>query len=240
MLERPTSLTEAAVRHIRDAVISGRYAPGEQLAETKLAQALGISRGTVREALQVLANLGLVSLSPYRGASVTELTPDRGREIYTLRGCLESYAARLASEEGHIDGAAVAALQERYTALVQAVHTDDVGAMVEADMQFHQTLSALSGHRLLLEHLRAIQAHSKRLLLYTDLYRTDAALVARRHALILDAIQVGDPELIERTVREHIIDLGSETVARMTASSNLRRARRSGRRFSASTSQVRG
>jgi DNA-binding GntR family transcriptional regulator len=217
-LERPPSLTDAVVGHIQDAIISGRYVPGQQLTEAKLAQALGTSRGTVREAMRVLANFGLVSLSTRRGASVTRLTPERARETYTLRALLESYAARVAAEEGRIDGSAVAALEERYDVLVRAAHADDVGAMVEADMQFHQTLSALSGHRLLLEHLGTIQAHSKRLLLFTDMYRTDAAQVARRHVLILDAIRGGDAELLERTVRDHIVDVGKDTVTWMADS----------------------
>jgi DNA-binding GntR family transcriptional regulator len=217
VLERPTSLTGAVVRHVQDAIVSGRYAPGRQLTEAGLAQALGVSRGTIREALRTLTSLGLVSVSSHRAAWVTALTPERGHEIYTLRAVLESYAARVAAEEGRIDGAAVAALQERYVELVSAVHTDDLGLMVEADMQFHQTLSALSGHRLLIEHLTSIQTQSKRLLLYTDLYRTSAEQVARRHVLILEAIQAGDPELLERTVREHVVDLGRDTVARMAA-----------------------
>ncbi len=218
VLQRPQSLTDAVVTHIRDAIISGRYVPGQQLAEATLAKTLGTSRGTVREAMRVLANLGLVSLTTHRSASVTTLTPGRAREIYTLRALLESFAARMAAEEGRIDAAALTVLEQRNAALDHAVHSGDVGAMVEADMRFHVTLSALAGHQLLLEHLDAIQTHTKRLLLFSHLYRTDTEAVAQRHIVLLDVIRAGDPEVIERAVREHIVEVGMDIVARMSAS----------------------
>jgi len=52
-LSRPQSLTDAVVMYVRDAVINGELAPGQQLSEANLAQTLGTSRGTVREAMRV-------------------------------------------------------------------------------------------------------------------------------------------------------------------------------------------
>ena len=79
-LSRPQSLTDAVVMYVRDAVIHGELAPGQQLSEAQLAQTLGTSRGTVREAMRVLENLGLVSRSAHRGPVVTLITPQRARE----------------------------------------------------------------------------------------------------------------------------------------------------------------
>jgi DNA-binding GntR family transcriptional regulator len=222
-LQRPQSLTDAVVAYIRDAIISGRFGPGQQLTEGALSQTLGTSRGTVREAMRVLANLGLVSLNAHRGASVTTLTPTGAREIYTLRAVLESFAARTAAEAGLLDATAIGVLEERDAALDNAVHAGDVGAMVEADIRFHETLSAMARHQLLLEHLHTIQAHSRRLLIHSELYRTDAETVSRRHLVILEAIRAGDPEQIERIVSEHIAEVGRDIVARMSADASLSR-----------------
>jgi DNA-binding GntR family transcriptional regulator len=216
-LSRPQSLTDAVVMYVRDAVIHGELAPGQQLSEAQLAQTLGTSRGTVREAMRVLENLGLVSRSAHRGPVVTLITPQRAREIYTLRDLLESYAARMAAEEGRIDNAAIAMLDERYMAMVEAARLGDVGALVEADMRLHQSLSALAGHELLLEQLAAIHMHSRRLLVYSDLYDPDFAAVVERHARLIDVIRGGDPDVIERAVSDHITEVGRSIVEKMLA-----------------------
>jgi DNA-binding GntR family transcriptional regulator len=220
-LSRPQSLTDAVVMYVRDAVINGELAPGQQLSEASLAQTLGTSRGTVREAMRVLGNLGLVSRSAHRGPVVTVLTPRRAREIYTLRDLLESYAARLAAEQGRIDEAGIALLEERQRVLAGAARDGDVGALVEADMQFHMALSGLAGHELLSEHLTEIHMHSRRLLVYSDYYSDNydpdfAALVAR-HARLIDVVRDGDPDTIERAVSDHITEVGRKIVEKMEA-----------------------
>jgi DNA-binding GntR family transcriptional regulator len=206
--------------YVRDAVIHGELAPGQQLSEAQLAQTLGTSRGTVREAMRVLENLGLVSRSAHRGPVVTLITPQRAREIYTLRDLLESYAARMAAEQGRIDDAAIAMLEERYMAMVEAARLGDVGALVEADMQLHQSLSALAGHELLLEQLAAIHMHSRRLLVYSDLYDPDFAAVVERHGRLVDVIRGGDPDVIEHAVSDHITEVGRSIVEKMLAAAS--------------------
>jgi len=69
ILDRPPSLTDAVVAHIRDGIIAGSYAPGQPLTELQLSDELGTSRGTVREALRELGSLGLVTRTTHRGAS---------------------------------------------------------------------------------------------------------------------------------------------------------------------------
>ena len=214
-LIRPPSLTDAVVMHIRDAIIHGEYAPGQQLAEASLAQTLGTSRGTVREAMRVLANLGLVARSANRGPIVTLLTPQKAREIYTLRALLESFAARTAAETGRLDSTALEDLEAHHHALADAGRTGNVSAMVEADMQFHWALSALAGHELLLEHLADIQTHNRRLLAYSDLYRPASEIVLQRHQQLLDTLRAGDPDVIERAIHEHISEVGLDIVERM-------------------------
>jgi len=216
-LSRPQSLTDAVVIHIRNAVINGDLAPGQQLAEATLAKTLGTSRGTVREAVRVLANLGLVSLSAHRSLSITVLTPQRAREIYTLRALLESFAARMAAEEGRIGPEAMQVLEERQVALAEAARLGDVGAMVEADMRLHEALSALAGHELLLELLAGIHTHVRRLLIYSDLYGPGFGAVVERHARLIETVRAGDPDAIERAVRDHITEVGRDIVAKMTA-----------------------
>ena len=216
-LDRPPSLTDAVVAHIRDGIIRGDYAPGQPLTEASLSEELGTSRGTVREALRELSGLGLVDRSTHRGAVVSTLTARDAEEIYTLRASLESFAAQLAAERGHLDDAGMATLAEHLAAIELAATRGDVPAMVAADMDFHTALSGLSRHELLIEHLGAIQVHSRRLLFYSDLYRPTPEVIVRRHRDLYAVLQSGDPRQVALAVDAHITGPALDIVRAMRA-----------------------
>lgn len=216
-LDRPPSLTDAVVAHIRDGIVRGAYGPGQTLTEAQLADELGTSRGTVREALRVLGGLGLVERTAHRGAAVSRLTPRRAEEIYTLRASLESFAAQLAVEHGHIDEDALAVLGGLVEVIESAARRGDLLGMVHADIDFHRVLSAYSGHDLLIEHIDAIQVHSSRLLFYSDLYQPEPELVVRRHRHLLGVLGTGDSNRVAIAVDEHITGPGRDIVDEMRA-----------------------
>jgi DNA-binding GntR family transcriptional regulator len=214
-LERPPSLADAVVAHIRDAIIRGAYVPGQPLTEAALAEELGTSRGTVREALRELGSLGLVTRSPHKGAVVSTLTAKDAEEIYTLRAALESFAAQVAVERGNLDEAALAMLAGLLEAIARAARAGDVLGMVAADMDFHTALSALSGHDLLIEHLAAIQVHSRRVLFYSNLYRPTPEIVVQRHRDLMDVLQRGDAYEVSLAIDRHITGPHMDIVEKM-------------------------
>ncbi len=214
-LDRPPSLTDAVVAHIRDAIIRGTYAPEQPLTEAGLAEELGTSRGTVREALRELGSLGLVTRSPHKGALGSKLTADDAEEVYTLRAVLESFAAQLAVERGSLDASALEVLGGHVEAIARAGAAADLPGMVDADMDFHTALSALAGHDLLIEHLAAIQVHSRRVLFYSDLYRPDLEVVVQRHRDLLDVLRVGDAQQVALAIHQHITGPGRDIVEKM-------------------------
>lgn len=216
-LDRPPSLTDAVVAHIRDGIIRGDYLPGQPLTEASLSEELGTSRGTVREALRELSGLGLVDRSTHRGAVVSALTARDAEEVYTLRASLESFAAQLAAERGHLDAPGLAMLAEHLAAIERAADAGDVPAMVAADMDFHTALSGLSAHGLLMEHLAAIQVHSRRVLFYSDLYRPTPEIVVQRHRDLYAVLGTGDPYQVALAVDAHITGPHRDIVEKMRA-----------------------
>src|ERR1700704_2888239 len=70
MLSLPASRTELVLEEIRRAILTRRLLPGQPLVEMELASQLGVSKTPVREALKILSGSGLVTFSPYKGASV--------------------------------------------------------------------------------------------------------------------------------------------------------------------------
>ena len=89
---------------IRDTIVDGTLAPGEQLRDKELAAWLGVSRTPVREALRRLQSERRVTIEPQRGAVVAELDRHEVVELYQLRQHLEGIAARFAARGGGKEG----------------------------------------------------------------------------------------------------------------------------------------
>ena len=217
-LDRPKTLTDAVVDHIRDAVLRGELAPGQQLREVPLSQTLETSRGTVREALRALQDEGLVKIVPHRGAVVTELSSRRVAEIFDLRALLEPHAVGLALADGPLEDDALSAIRAAFDALCEAVRKEDDFEVIHADMDFHGTLAAPCRHELLLEHLGALRVQTRQAIFYTKLYASDREGEAEAHAPIVAAVAAGDASRAADVVRDHIVRAGEQLLAHMEGS----------------------
>lgn len=206
-LKHPDTLAKAVRDFLADRIIQGELKPGEALSEVPLSKELDVSRGTMREALRALHDLGLVEIRPHRGAAVAELTPEKANEILTLRAKLESWAARLAVERGNVTPEKVAAMRAALEEVGQASETGDRVARLERDMRFHQLMSSCSGHQLLIEQLESLRLQTVRVTYYARLFEAFPNPVSS-HQSLLDALTSGDPEAAEEAVRHHIESSG--------------------------------
>src|SRR4051794_8750177 len=93
ILDRST-LRERSLVALRAAILSGPCRPGARLTEEDLAGRLGVSRGTVREALRHLQQEGLVTPGARGTLPVSSLTPGEVRELFRVRAALEALAVR--------------------------------------------------------------------------------------------------------------------------------------------------
>jgi DNA-binding GntR family transcriptional regulator len=215
VLQRPETLTRAAVRYISEAILRGDFAPGQPLPEVHLADQMGTSRSTVREASRTLAEQGLVELFPHRGVIVARLTARKAREIFTLRAELESYAVRLAVERGAYTlderRAHERALRELESAVAGANHF----RVAEADMRFHEVLARASNHQLLLETLAGLRLRMRQAIVFTRLLGSDIETEAVTHQRILEAVNSGDPDVAATAIRVHITQSGELLVNKL-------------------------
>ena len=111
-LVRPETLRHQVENVLRQAIVSGRYAPGARLVERELCETLGVSRTSVREALRRLEAEKLVRNVPHKGPVVAVMSRHDAHELYALRGLLEGFAAhefaRLGSDDSLVRFAAAA------------------------------------------------------------------------------------------------------------------------------------
>ena len=91
-------LSDQIKEYIVNAILSGKFQPGERIVESALARQLGISQAPVREAIRDLVLMGFLESEPYKGTSVRSFTSDDLWEVYTVRAALESLAARLTAQ----------------------------------------------------------------------------------------------------------------------------------------------
>jgi DNA-binding GntR family transcriptional regulator len=214
-VDRPPTLVAAAADTIRLDILRGELLPGQSLPEVELSKTLNVSRGSVREALRLLQQDGLVEVFPYRGAFVAHLTPERVEEIYTLRCLLEPYAVRLSIDNQAFTGEDFQQMETLVRRLGELERSGDYSDAIETDMQFHDLICRRCNHGLLLDMLKNLQSLTVMFILNTKLYRSDMVPDDVSHQAIFDGIMSGDAALAAEMVRKHITDAGSSLVKRM-------------------------
>ena len=120
------SLSARVYNHIRDGILAGTFAKGDELKEKNIGDELGVSRTPVREALRQLELEGLVSIIPNKGAFVEGVSTDDIRDIYEIRALLEGLCARWAATR--ISDELMAAM-ESYSPLSSGLHTPPLRVM---------------------------------------------------------------------------------------------------------------
>jgi DNA-binding GntR family transcriptional regulator len=197
-LDRST-LRERSLEALRSAILSGRYRPGDHLGEVELASSLGVSRGTVREALRHLQQEGLVTAGNRGMLRVNSLTAAEVHELFRVRAALEGLAVREVIASPRRESAA-ATLR---TALERLSDEEEPSARMEADLAFHLLLCQLSGNSMLVEAWQRLEGRMRVAILNGANWQ--APMMARdRHAPIVEAIERGDVDAAMRVVDEHM------------------------------------
>jgi DNA-binding GntR family transcriptional regulator len=186
-------------------ILSGDYAPGDRLVETRIAQELGTSQAPVREALRELELLRFLESAPFRGTWVREVSDAELIEVFPIRAALEEVAAREAARR--LDGD-VTALEAEVEAMANA---PDVLTQVEHDTRFHQLIVEASGNQRLIEIWSTLQVEARTTItaLATGLTAAEAADL---HRPILEALRRRNPKQAEKAIRSHVEMFGKRLV----------------------------
>ena len=129
------TLWEQVRDRLREDILAGRLEPGAELSEVALAREFGTSRGPLREALGRLAAEGLVTITPRRGAVVTQLSRQEFIDAYQVREALETLAVRLAVPL--VSDVEVANLRELCELMARAAREDEVRLFFDTNNAFH-------------------------------------------------------------------------------------------------------
>ncbi len=138
---------DLVLRKLREAILSGRFQPGQRLLERELVEQMGVSRTPIREALRKLELEGLVTTVPYKGPIVTLPTLKDARDLYEARAALEGQAVALFTQRA--DDAAVARLSEHLERAAAGAARGSIREVLNANNAFHDEIAAGCGNPLL-------------------------------------------------------------------------------------------
>jgi DNA-binding GntR family transcriptional regulator len=197
---RRRGLADEVADRIREAVFGGVYAPGAQLREVELSEALGVSRGPVREALLRLEREGLVRSEWHRGATVTTLSPQDVSELDSLRGALEQLAVQQVISHASDDD--IAAIEKTARQMDRA---EDEHEMVRCDIAFHDAVYAATGHLRLQEAWHAIRSQVHLFLLTRIGISSDGylACIPDEHRELVAALRAREADTALELFAEH-------------------------------------
>ena len=198
------SLNHQAADILREQIFSGQLAPGSRLVETQLAEQVQVSRGTLRSALSELAHQGLVQQIAYTKWQVPVLSARDAWEIYTLRGVLEGFGARLAAESQQAERSAL--LTKAFQVLAAEVKDGHRGKAAEADFSLHRTIMGLAGHQRLVQQYDLIEQHVRRYMSFSNDVLTIPEDIVMEHQSLVGAILDGDADKAEELAKTHNIE----------------------------------
>lgn len=198
------NLIAEAAQAIEAMIISGQFVSGDKLTEKSLVERLGVSRGTVREALRKLESAGLLEIHDNRGAFVRTHSFKEVLEIFDLRAELTGYATRLLAENGERE--TLEELQQLVDSMDGTVEKGDLPEYYDLNLKFHETLMRGGGNKraVVLYGSLVREAHLHR----TMQLSTPASLLRsqREHKAILSAIKDGNVRQAESLARAHVLD----------------------------------
>src|ERR1700728_2932783 len=186
---------------LRDEISSGALPPGMRIIEGTWGRKLGVAQGSIREAINLLAQEGFVTKISGRSARVVILNEQDVLHLYELRGAMEGLAARLAA----VRRADIAKLQDVVDAMRHASKKNRTADLVDADREFNLELCRLSGNPHLVVHAnRVLQpflacARIRSIASKQDTSAWDRNLEA--HQRIADLIREGEGEIAEQYIR---------------------------------------
>lgn len=203
-----TPQRESVVTRIRRAVVVGDLAPGQKLTEIRLAAELDVSRATLREALNLLVQEGLLVQEPYRGFSVASLDDGELRDIAQTRVPLDLIAVQgIVADETGRRRELVRQAWERYDR--DALDPDPL-VQHEAHLAFHHAVWAASENTMLLRLWPVTEAMATIALAQDQAARSDPTRAHASHRKLAQAVLDGDLELVERRLHEHIVEAADE------------------------------
>ncbi|MGD2206132.1 MAG: GntR family transcriptional regulator [Anaerolineae bacterium] len=205
------TLAESAAEALRQAILNRRLQPGEWLRQEALAEEMGISQMTVRDALNQLVGEGMVVRIPYKGVRVVSLDAEDIENICTMRGLLEGLAAELAAER--ITSEELDGLRQLLPETTISPERESVERARQANREFHEIAIRACQRPFLIRLLKQLWDWLDPYILYgaafeitkeswTEMLKYSERDL-KRHVQLLEALEVKAGKQARRVVEQY-------------------------------------
>ncbi len=202
ILRPQQTLVEQVYEAILSGISGGKYGADARLIQEEVAEALGVSRQPVQQALLLLRNEGILISAPGRGLMVAPLGADKARDLYEIREILDKLACMKAAERG--SARARAEGQAYIDRGWQAVERNAIPELVKADIDFHHFIYELSGNPMIAETSSPHWAYLRCVMGAVLMSGGTPANIWKQHEAIMQAVKDGDVELAGQLAGQHI------------------------------------
>jgi DNA-binding GntR family transcriptional regulator len=211
------NLIDQVYARILEAITDRTLLPGQRIRQNELAEKLGVSRQPVSHALHLLHRQGLLAESGRRGFEVTQLDPERIRQLYDVRGAIDALAARIAAKRIKTDAAGRAQLEAALRAGRTIDKTTTLARLVALDVDFHSAIYRLAGNPVIEETIAPQWPHMRRSMA-TVLAELDYRQSAwSEHETIASHILSGNAKAAATAAEAHAQVAGQTTEERLRA-----------------------
>lgn len=194
-------ISDQVYDHLREEILTGRFAPGQRLNLEELVERLNISKMPVKEAIGRLAMEGLLDVQAQRGTFVSRVEPRDLADTFEVRRALEMLAGELAV--AHVTKADLEKLRSLIAAMEKSIA---VAQHLELNFEFHGLLVELAGNRKLSEtyHRLRVPIQVAAIHYRSENWTARLAQEQKEHRAIVRALEQKDAEAVSRAIREHL------------------------------------
>ena len=201
-IERPKSLRELALEHLRASIVNGTLKMGQVLSERRISEELGVSKSPVREALAQLRDEGLVTIEPQKGARVFSLSDVEVEQICDFRQAIETAAFEMALIRN--PEALAKDMGDVVRRMKNAQKSGRLAEYLALDTAFHELIFThcendylAASYSRYVGKIAALRTHLSTLPRHTELSYDE-------HALLAKAVQNGNKKDIRKLLADHI------------------------------------
>ncbi|WP_100012570.1 GntR family transcriptional regulator [Lentibacillus sediminis] len=193
------SAKENALNQIQQWIIDGTLLPGEKLNDSKLAEALGVSRTPVRESLQFLEVQGFVEMYPGKATQVTEIEREAIKDLLPPLAALQSLSAELATR--HVTQEQLSQLENINERFAKAIYSHNGYAALKVDEEFHQLIVDITKNTYIQGIAESLQAHVRRHFFHNSITLTEQSI--EEHKAIITAMKNGNKDKAAAIMKEN-------------------------------------
>jgi DNA-binding GntR family transcriptional regulator len=196
------TLHHDVLERLRQMIFDGELPAGSKVRENDLCERFGVSRTPMREALKVLANEGLVRLTPNRGAVISDITLQDLEDAFPVMGALEALAGELACVS--ITDREIAEIRELQDRMVECYENRDLASYFELNQEIHLRILQAARNKTLSAMTKSLGDRLRRARYMANISTTRWAQALSEHTAILEALEKRDGKLLGELMKHHL------------------------------------